>query len=70
MSDPAGLPGLVDRWPDAVVVPLLVAPGVLADRIAGAADDLGVRVTPVLGVAPGFVRVLAERFTGREPAVA
>ncbi len=67
VSDPAGLP-----WSraDAVVVPLLVAPGVLADRIAGAADDLGVRVTPVLGVAPGFVRVLAERFTGREPAVA
>lgn len=70
VSDPAGLAEQVDRWPDAVVVPLLVAPGVLADRIARAADDLGVRVTPVLGVAGGFVGVLAARLAGREAAVA
>lgn len=70
LAYPAQLAELVGPWPDAVVVPLVVAPGVIADRIAGAAGDLGVRVTPVLGVAQGFVRVLAERFIGREPAVA
>lgn len=46
---------------DQIVVPLLLAPGVLADRVAEAAGDLGLRCTSVLGLAGCFAAALAGR---------
>ena len=48
----------------AVAVPLLVAPGVLADRVRAAADAAGLPCTPTLSAVDGFVDAVARRFTG------
>lgn len=53
--------------PGAVVVPLMIAPGVLADRVRVAADAAGARCTPTLSQSPCFTDVVAARLTG-EPA--
>jgi sirohydrochlorin ferrochelatase len=49
---------------NAVVVPLLVAPGVLADRVTAAADAAGLPCTPTFSAADGFVDAVARRLTG------
>ncbi|MFN8194645.1 MAG: CbiX/SirB N-terminal domain-containing protein [Nocardioidaceae bacterium] len=64
LTAPDGLAGVAGTWADPVVLPFLVAPGVIGDRIVGAADRLGLRATPVLGVADRFPEVLASRLTG------
>lgn len=52
---------------DVVLVPLMLAPGSLADRVAAVSDMAGVRHTPTLATAsetpPELVHHLAARFT-------
>lgn len=61
LVDLTGLAAAAREWPEAVVVPHLVAPGVLGDRILRAAADAGLRATPVLGAADAFVPALVAR---------
>ena len=51
----------VEATGETVVVPLLLAPGVLSDRTARTASELGLRATTVLGLAGGFPVALAGR---------
>jgi hypothetical protein len=50
---------------DVIVVPLMLAPGALADRVAEAASEMGVRITePIMTadrVPPELITHLVER---------
>jgi sirohydrochlorin ferrochelatase len=49
--------------PDAVVLPLMIAPGVLADRARAVADRRGLRTTGTLADAATFVEALVARLS-------
>lgn len=49
--------------PGSLVVPVLVADGIFADRIRAAADAAGATTTAVLGDTPGFARRLVAEVT-------
>ena len=44
--------------PGSLVIPLVVAPGILGDRITEFSQAVGAEVTPPIGVTPGFAKSL------------
>ncbi len=52
------------RTPRAFVVPFMIAPGVLADRVVEVAERRGLCSTGTLAESPPFIDTLVERLTG------
>jgi len=65
---PADLGALVRGTQNALVVPLLVAPGVLAGRFRAAAGELNVPVSEPIGQTAAFARALAQRALATDAA--
>lgn len=52
------------RTPRAILVPFMIAPGVLADRVVEVAERRGLCGTGTLAESPPFIDTLVERLTG------